>query len=115
MTSRKSFEPAVRPVTATSASGSLPTVAGTTSSRRTRTDSFDAASVPLPLTDRATMATVLSGLISTPEGSESWPVAIASSCSCAMAAWTSGAVTSSALTTVVDCTAPPGNAAWRRS
>jgi hypothetical protein len=54
-------------------------VAGTTSDRRTSSERSEAASVPLPLTDRATMATVLSGLISTPEGSESWPVAIARS------------------------------------
>ena len=78
--SRKSFDEAVMPLTATSAS-SLPTVAGTTSSRRTRTDSSEAASVPLPWTASDTTATVLSGLTSTPEGSDSLPVAIALSCS----------------------------------
>ena len=51
----------------------------------------EAASVPLPWTERPTTATVLSGLISTLEGSESRPVAIAWSCSCSIAAWTRGA------------------------
>ena len=111
----KSFEPAVTPLTATSAPASLPTVAGTTSERSTSSERSEAASVPLPLTESATTATVLSGLISTPEGSESWPVASARSCSCAIAAWTGAAVTSSALITVVAGTAPPGNAAWTRS
>ena len=115
MSSMKSFEPAVRPVTATSAPASLPTVAGTTSERRTSSERSDAASVPLPLTDRATTATVLSGLISTCEGSESSPVASARSCSCLIAAWTGGDVTSSALITVRAGTAPPGKAAWTRS
>ncbi len=82
MASMKSFEPAVRPVTATSAPGSLPTVAGTTSSRRASSERSEAASVPLPFTERATTATVLSGLISTREGSASCPVASAWSCSC---------------------------------
>ena len=76
MTSRKSFEPAVMPVTATSAPGSLPTVAGTTSSRRTSSECFDAASVPLPFTASDKVATVLSGLMSRPDGSESCPVAM---------------------------------------
>ena len=71
--------------------------------------------MPLPLTESATTATVLSGLTSTPEGSDSWPVASAWSCSCRIAAWTGGAVTSSALITTVAGTAPPGKAAWRRS
>ena len=111
----KSFEPAVRPVTATSAPASLPTVAGTTVSRRTASERSEAASVPPPLTERATTATVLSGLISTPEGSESWPVASAWSWSCWIAAWTGAAVTSAALITVSAGTAPPGKAAWTRS
>ena len=115
MTSMKSFEPAVTPLTATSAPASLPTVAGTTSERRTSSERSEAASVPLPLTDSATTATVLSGLISTCEGSDSWPVASARSCSCPIAAWTGAAVTSAALITVVAGTAPPGNAAWSRS
>ena len=38
--------------------------------------------MPLPLTERATTATVLSGLISTADGSESRPVASAWSCKC---------------------------------
>ena len=71
--------------------------------------------MPLPLTDRATTATVLSGLTSTREGSESSPVASARSCSCPIAAWTGAAVTSSALITVVAGMAPPGKAAWSRS
>ena len=81
----KSLEPAVSPVTATSAPASAPTVAGTTSERRTLSERAEAASVPLPFTESATTATVLSGLISTPEGSESCPVAIAWSCSAAIA------------------------------
>ena len=115
MASMKSFVPAVMPFTATSAFGSRPTVAGTTSVRRTSTECSEAASVPLPLIESATTATVLSGLISTPEGSESWPVASALSCSSWIAAWTGAAVTSGALITVRAGTAPPGNAAWRRS
>ena len=71
--------------------------------------------MPLPLTDSATTATVLSGLISTCEGSESRPVASARSCSCSIAACTGAAVTSSALMTVMAGTAPPGKAAWSRS
>ena len=90
-------------------------MAGTTSERRTSSERSDAASVPLPLTDSATTATVLSGLTSTAEGSESCPVASAWSCSCLIAAWTGAAVTSLALITVVAGTAPPGNAAWTRS
>ena len=115
MTSRKSLLSAVRPVTATSAFGSLPTVAGTTSSRRTARDRSDAASVPLPSTESATIATVLSGLTSTAEGSDSLPVASAWSCSWPIAACTLGAVTSFALITVIAPTAPPGNAACMRS
>jgi hypothetical protein len=90
-------------------------VAGTRSSRSTSSERLEAASVPLPLTESPRMATVLSGLMSRPEGSDSWPVAIALSCSCRIAAWTSGAVTSLALMTVAACTAPPGKAAWMRS
>jgi hypothetical protein len=41
------------PVTATSAPVSLPTVAGTTSERRTSSERSEAASVPLPSTDSA--------------------------------------------------------------
>jgi len=52
--SRKSFENAVSPLTATSAPASLPTVAGTTSWRRTSIEWLEAASVPLPLTARFT-------------------------------------------------------------
>ena len=115
MSSLKSFEPAVTPLTATWAPGSRPTVAGTTSERRVSSERSEAASVPLPLTESATTATVLSGLISTCEGSESCPVASARSCSCLIAAWTGAAVTSSVLMTVVAGTAPPGKAAWRRS
>ena len=73
--------PAVTPFTATSAPASLPTVAGTTSARNASTDASKAPSVPLPLTESPTTATVLSGLISTREGSDSPPVAIAWSCS----------------------------------
>ena len=71
--------------------------------------------MPLPLTESATTATVLSGLISTPEGSESCPLAIAWSCSCAIAACTGAAVTSAALITVMAGTAPPGKASCTRS
>src|SRR3954467_14152017 len=91
MTSMKSFEPAVAPVTATSAPANRPTVAGTTSERRASSERSEAASVPLPLTESATTATVLSGLMSTVEGSESSPVARAWSWSWRMAAWTGGA------------------------
>ena len=113
--SRKSFDQAVMPPTATSAFCSLPTVAGTTSSRRTSSERFDAASVPLPLIESDTIATVLSGLTVTLEGSESSPVAIAWSCSCLIAVWTSGVVTSLALTTTLAGRLPPGNAASMRS
>src|SRR3954451_9946683 len=69
--SRKSLDMAVGPLTTASAPASLPTVAGTTSERRTSIERLEAASVPLPLTDRFTMATVLAGLTSTLEGSDS--------------------------------------------
>jgi hypothetical protein len=55
-----------------SAGGPTPTsVAGTTCSRKTSSERFEAASVPLPLIDSDTIATVLSELISMPEGSDS--------------------------------------------
>src|SRR4051794_31245896 len=114
MASLKSFEPAVTPSTATSAPGSRPTVAGTTWERRTSSERSEAASVPLPLTESATTATVLSGLISTCEGSESCPVASAPSCNCLIAAWTGAAVTSSALMTVVAGGGAPGEGARGR-
>ena len=112
MTSLKSFEPAVKPVTATSAPGRRPTVAGTTSRRSTSSERSEAGSVPSPLIASDTVATVLSGLISTLLGSISSPVAIASRRRSAMAPRTAGVVTSSALTTVTAGTGPPGNAAW---
>ena len=59
------------PVTATSAPCSLPTVAGTTSSRRTSTERLEAASVPLPFTAMVATATVFAGLTSTLNGSDS--------------------------------------------
>ena len=90
-------------------------MAGTTSSRRTASERSDAASVPLPLTASDTTATVLAGLTSTLDGSDSWPVAIAWSCSCWIACLTSGVVTSLALTTTLAGTLPPGNAASMRS
>ena len=93
----------------------MPTVAGTTSSRSTSSERFDAASVPLPLIDSVTVATVLSGLIVTLEGSESSPLAIALSRRSLIAVWTSGAVTSLALTTTLAGRVPPGNAASMRS
>ena len=113
--SEKSCEAAVGPVTATSAPASPPTVAGTTSERSVASERSDAASVPLPWTERPTTATVLSGLTSTVEGSERRPDASARSCSCLIAAWTGGAVTSLALITVMAGMAPPGKAAWSRS
>ena len=111
MTSLKSFDPAVKPVTAVSAPGSLPTVLGTTSSRRTASDRSDAASVPVPFTPSETTATVLSGLISTLAGALSSPVAIASFWSASIAAFASGEVTSSAFTTTSAGICPPGKAA----
>src|SRR5215203_1986904 len=113
--SMKSFDQAVMPPTATSVLSSLPTVAGTTSSRSTSSERFDAASVPLPLIDSVTVATVLSGLIVTLVGSESSPLAIALSCGCLIAVWTSGAVTSLALTATLAGMVSPGNAASTRS
>ena len=71
--------------------------------------------MPLPSTAMPTWATVLSGLMSTNVGSDSLPVAIACSCRSAMAALTSGVVTSLALTTVMAGTVPPGNAPSMRS
>ena len=71
--------------------------------------------MPLPWTASDTIATVLAGLMSTPEGSDSLPVAIALSCSCLIADWTSGEVTSLALTMTSAGALPPGKAASTRS
>ena len=115
ITSLKSFDPAVKPVTATSAPGSLPTVAGTTSSRSTASERSDAASVPVPLTARATVATVLSGLTSISTGSFSWPLASACVWRSSIAPLHLGRRDVVALTTVTAGTPPPGNAASMRS
>ena len=88
--SRKSFEKAVSPPTAVSVPATLLMVVGTTSSRRASSEASEAASLPLPSMARATMATVLSGLISTDVGSCSLPVAIACSWRSAMPASTVG-------------------------
>ena len=94
----------------------MPTVAGTTSSRSTSSERFDASSVPLPLIDSDTIATVLSGLIVDAGGlGELTPLAIAWSCRSLIAVWTSGAVTSAALTTTLAGVVSPGNAASMRS
>src|SRR4051812_45576420 len=69
--SRKSLEDAVTPDTVTSAPGSLPTLAGTTLVRRTASEWLEAASVPLPFTAMLATATVLAGLTSTLNGSDS--------------------------------------------
>ena len=90
-------------------------MAGTTSSRSTSSEWFDAASVPLPLTARDTTATVLSGLTVTLVGSDSSPVAMAVSCRSAIADLTSGVVTSFALMATLAGSDPPGKAASTRS
>ena len=113
--SRKSFEKAVSPPTAVSVPATLLMVVGMTSSRRASSEAWDAASLPLPSMAMATMATVLSGLISTDVGSCSLPLAIACFWRSAMPASTAGAVTSLALMTATAGTAPPGNASSMRS
>ena len=72
-----SAEAAVPPLTAYSASGSLPIVAGRTSLRRVSSAAFDLASTPLPTSGIVTRATVCESLISTSIGLVIWPLASA--------------------------------------
>ena len=71
--------------------------------------------MPVPSTARATVATVLSGLTSISTGSCSRPLASAWVWRSSIAPFTSGDVTSGALTTVTAGTPSPGNAASMRS
>ena len=72
--SLKSFAWAVYPVTATSASASVPSVGGMISSRSAVSASFEVASVPSPSTGIEMLATVLAALTSTSIGSFITPV-----------------------------------------
>ena len=99
--SPKSSDWAVCPVTPVSASGSAPTVAGTTSSRRVSSAALEASSVPLPSIGMATLAMVPSSLMSTSIGSCICPVATACACSSPMALCTSADRTSGASTTTI--------------
>ena len=67
--SLKSFDWAVSPVTPTTASGTMPTVTGTISSRSAARASLDVESVPLPLTGIEMLATVFASFTSTSIGS----------------------------------------------
>ena len=63
--SLKSFEPAVMPVTLTSAPGTAPIVCGTTSSRSAASAASDFASVPSPASGMSTIARSWRGLVVT--------------------------------------------------
>ena len=113
--SLKSFEPAVMPVTLTSAPLTLPIVCGTTSSRSVASAASERASVPSPASGMSTIASVWSGFVVTVTG---WPKPFVSAAVCfssAMPACTAGALTSSASTTTEAGSGPPGNLSWMRS
>ena len=70
MTSLKSFEPAVMPVTLTSVPLTFPIVCGMTSSRSLASAASERASVPSPASGMSTCASVWSGFVVTVTG---WP------------------------------------------
>ena len=115
MASLKSFEPAVRPVTSAWVPSTLAIVVGMTVSRRVASASSDFASVPSPCIGIDTTAASLPGLTWVVTGSDIWPEASALPVISWMPCWTAGAVTSSACTTTIAGSGPPGNAAWMRS
>ena len=90
-------------------------MAGITSLRSVASAVSDAVLVPSPCIGMFTISTVLSGDVRVVTGPDIWPVAIALSVIVLISAWIFGAVTSSALTTTVAGSGPPGNAAWMRS
>jgi hypothetical protein len=103
----KSSDSAVRPVT----SAPLPTVPGTSRSRRRSSAAVLAAFVPSPGSGTATAATVRSSETSTVAG----PRSRVARCRSAMRSFIGDAVTSSPRTTTVAGIWSPGNAAWMRS
>ena len=113
--SASSLHFAVCPVTPACASGSAPTVSGTTSLRNIRNEAFEAASVPFPAIGTVMFATVPALLTSTVMGSNARPLASACRSSSAIALCTVGVVTLGASTTTLAGRAEPGNACCIRS
>ena len=101
------------PPTAYSTPSTLPTVCGTSSSRRVDRAASDASSVPFPASGMSTTATVLSALTSTSIGLLIWPLASAFRSSSAIACRTGADVTSSAWIATCAGSLPPGKAASR--
>ena len=112
--SMKSRAYAVSPVTATSVSGSDPTVAGTMSSRSASSASFEVASVPSPATGIETIATVRVGVDAHVDRLLEHVGCQGLVFSSAIASCTAGASTSAALITTSAGFSVPGNAAFNR-
>src|SRR4051812_50183580 len=74
--SRKSLDDAVTPDTVTSAPGSLPTLAGTTGSRRTASEGFEAAAGALPLPAVLPPPTGFAGVAPTFDGPGGGPLGV---------------------------------------
>ena len=110
-----SFHCAVRPVTPASVFGRVPSVAGMITSRNSASDSFEAASVPLPSIGTVMFATVASLLTATVIGSYIRPLASARCSNRPIALRTDGAFTFGACTTTLAGSAVPGNACCIRS
>ena len=78
-------------------------------------EASDVASVPSPASGMLTISSVPSGLTCVEIGRPKPSVSPAAFCRSAMPAWTAGAFTSSASTTTIAGSGPPGNASWMRS
>ena len=113
--SSNAIDIAVPPVTTAVTPSSPPRVDGTTSSASVVRASREACSSPSPTSGTDTTATVPASLVSTVIGSFISPLASAPARRSAMAACTSGAVTSSASMTTSAGSEPPGNASAIRS
>ena len=103
------------PVTPTSAAGTVPTVAGMSSSRNSASAFIEAASVPVPLIGIVMFATVPLRFVSTVIGFSICPVASARRSSAAIALRTVGAFTLDVLMTTLAGNAFPGNSCCMRS
>ncbi len=102
------------PVTATSLSGSVPTVEGMMSSRSAVKASFEVESVPSPSVAITMLATVFAAFVSMSTGSFMTPVASARRLSSPTASRTAGVSTFAALSTTTEAFSVPGNAALMR-
>ena len=110
ISSLKSKEPAVSPVTGASAPGSRPSGPGMTSSRSVCSARLEVSSVPVPAIGTLTWATLRSRLLTTVTGSRMSPVATARLRSSRIAAVTCSVVTSGALSAMTAASGSPGNA-----